>query len=179
MAAADLIRLTAKLTQEPDDVLGYTGKIYVGPDVAEQLPKRDDGSRRYLVTITGLSPWIAALVPSGNGDFFIILNKTRVKTLRKSGVDLDQLQLTLKADESEYGMPMPDELGELMAIDPEGHKYFHQLTPGKMRSLMYVVASSKRESTRLRKAIAIIDYLKAVKGKLDFRELNEFMKAER
>ena len=73
-------------------------------------------------------------------------------------------------------MPMPEELGELLLIDELGSQYFHALTPGKQRALIYQVAKPKREATRLRKAVGILDYLKSVRGKLDFKELNEFVR---
>jgi len=116
------------------------------------------------------------LLPDGKGDFFIIVNKARTKRMRSAGYALDALKVTLVPDTSEYGMPMPEELGELLLLDEEASKYFHALTPGKQRALIYQVAKPKREATRLRKAVGITEYLKVVRGKLDFAELNAYVK---
>ena len=59
-----------------------------------------------------------------------------------------------------------------MEQDEEADKYFHQLTPGKQRSLLHIIAKPKREETRLKKAVVITEYLKTNKGKLDFTALN-------
>ncbi len=167
------------IAEEPDDVLGYSGKLYVDTDTVEQMAATNDGSKRIIISISETIEWHAAFIPSGKGDFFIIINKERVKALRQNNVDLAKVHVTLLPDESEYGMPMPIELGELLSMDSEVDAYFHALTPGKMRALMYIVAKPKGEPTRLKKAVGIVEYLKEVRGKLDFREMNTFLKERR
>jgi len=65
---------------------------------------------------------------------------------------------------------------ELLQIDDEGNKLFHELTPGKQRSLLFIIGKPKNSDTRLRKALMTIDYLKEANGKLDFKELQTFYK---
>ena len=67
---------------------------------------------------------------------------------------------------------MPEEMEVLLAQDEEADRYFHQLTPGKQRSLLHIIGKPKTEATRLKKAIVITEYLKTNRGKLDFKELN-------
>jgi len=173
------VTFTGALIEEPDDVLGYSGKVFVDSDTVERMAASNAGSRRIIVSIAETIEWHAAFIPSGKGDFFIIVNKDRVKALRQNDINLDKLTVTLLPDESDYGMPMPVELGELLAMDNEADKYFHALTPGKMRALMYLVAKPKREETRLKKAVGIVEYLTEVRGKLDFRALNDWMRERR
>ena len=115
-----------------------------------------------------------ALMPSGQGEYFINVNKDiRKKANWRIG---EKRTVILKADESKYGIAISEELEELLALDPEGSEIFHRLTPGKQRSLIYAVSSPKQSKTRLKKSVIMIDYLKSVDGKLDFKELNQAFK---
>ena len=125
--------------------------------------------RRILCQINGGENFACALMPDGEGHFFINVNKERRKAL---GIQLgDTVEVVIQKDTSKYGMPMPPIMAELLAQDPEADKYFHALTPGKQRSLLHIIGKPKREETRLKKAVVITEYLKTNKGKLDFKEL--------
>lgn len=133
-----------------------------------------ENSRRVLLSISGNKPFACALMPNGKGDWFINLNKEiRVKYNLQIGTELEA---ELQADLSKYGIPLPEEMEELLLLDEEGSAFFHALTPGKQRSLLHLVGKPKNSDTRLRKAIVIIDYLKEVEGKLDFKELHHAFK---
>ncbi|MFK8057327.1 MAG: YdeI/OmpD-associated family protein [Saprospiraceae bacterium] len=172
---ADAITFTGAIIEKNDDVLGYNGKLFVDTELVERMAAGNKGSKRIIVSVAETIEWHAAFIPGGKGDYFIIVNKERVKALRQNVSDLNNLTVTLLPDESDYGMPMPVELGELLAMDNEADKYFHALTPGKMRALMYLVAKPKREETRLKKAVGITTYLTEVRGKLDFAEMNAWL----
>jgi len=60
--------------------------------------------------------------------------------------------------------------------DEEGNAFFRSLTPGKQRSLIYIVTTVKNPESRMKKSLAIIHHLKLAKGKLDFRQLNTWIK---
>ena len=89
-----------------------------------------------------------------------------------------QVQASLRKDDSEYGLPMPEELAELLQQDEDGNALFHALTPGKQRTLLYIVGSPKTSDTRLRRAIVVVEHLKSNGGKINFRRLNEDMKSQ-
>ena len=146
--------------------------IMIPDDIVQ--PFLQEGHKRVVCEIEGLESFHCALMPKGDGQYFINLNKERRKKL---GLHLGaEINVQLKIDQSKYGLPMPEELGELLKMDEEGNYIFHQLTPGKQRTLIHIVGKHKRSETRLRKAVVIVDYLKAVQGKLDFKELNEAFK---
>jgi hypothetical protein len=112
-----------------------------------------------------------ALMPKGSNQYFININKERRKKLNlQLG---DKLEIVLTADNSPYGLPMPEELGELLKMDDEASVLFHALTPGKQRNLLFIVGKPKTSDTRLIKALIVVNYLKQTGGKLDFRALNE------
>ncbi|NND93703.1 MAG: DUF1905 domain-containing protein [Flavobacteriales bacterium] len=132
---------------------------------------------RVLCTIEGKLTKHCALLSHGNGTYFVMLNKEEVKKL---GLEVaTQVNLTLEEDKSKYGMPIPEEMEELLRQDPEADKYFHGLTAGKQRSLLFIIGKPKGSETRLKKAIAICEYLKSTGGALDFREMNQALKDSR
>lgn len=134
----------------------------------------DGTNRRVLCSINGSKPIHCALMHYGDKGFFININKEVRSSLGiKEG---DSINYTLEKDNSEYGMPVPEEFSELIAMDPEGEQLFKSLTMGTQRSLIYIIGKPKTSATRLHKALAIIEYLKEVNGQLDFREMNQFIK---
>jgi uncharacterized protein YdeI (YjbR/CyaY-like superfamily) len=58
------------------------------------------------------------------------------------------------------------------------YRVFHKLTPGKQRGLLYKINKPKGAETRVKAAIQISEYLKSVDGKLDYKELNAYIKAD-
>ena len=125
--------------------------------------------RRMLCSINNHNEFSCGLIPDGNGDFYINLNKEiRKKLSIKEG---DKVEVVLRKDESEYGMLVPLSFEELLYQDPEGAEFFNALTPGKRRSLLYVIGKLKSEQKQIEKGLVVLDYLKEVEGNLNFREL--------
>jgi uncharacterized protein YdeI (YjbR/CyaY-like superfamily) len=91
----------------------------------------------------------------------------------------DQVEVMLEADLSKYGMPLPEEFEELLKQDTEGAHFFDKLTPGKRRSLIYLIGKPKNSDKRIEKALIVLNYLKTTRGKLDFKELNLALKTNR
>ena len=133
-----------------------------------------DTDRRMVAIIGGKVKIHCALMPKGKSEYMILLHKHIRKKLQISLGD--EVEVNLEKDESEYGMPLPEELSELWDIDPDAFQVFHTLTKGKQRTLIYQIGQGKRSETRAKKAVAIMEYLKMVNGKLDFKELNQFIK---
>ena len=122
-----------------------------------------------------LSMPLSALLSMGNGTYFIMVNATLRKKLKLTFGSV--LQVKLKEDTSKYGIPMPEEMAELLQQDKVVDTLFHSLTPGKQRSLLYLIGVPKTTESRIKKAVLISRYLVEVEGKLDFREMNEYIKA--
>ena len=133
--------------------------------------------KRLVCTINGEETFQCALMPKGDGRYFINLNKERRNRL-KLGVGA-KVDVVLRVDDSQYGLPMPAEMEELMLIDEEGSRYFHALSAGKQRSLLYIVGKPKGSNIRLQKAWVVLEYLKSTQGRLDFKELNQAFKENR
>ena len=165
------MQFTTNLSRFDSQLWGH--HILVPDAISQHFLK--EGNTRVLCSLNGDEPFHCALMPRGDGMYFININKeVRDKLNLRLGAEINA---TLKKDESKYGMPMPEELEELLAQDPEGDELFHALTPGKQRSLIYIAGKPKQSETRLKKAVVVIEHLKANKGKIDFKQLNEDMKA--
>ncbi|MBX2873125.1 MAG: DUF1905 domain-containing protein [Saprospiraceae bacterium] len=164
------MKLQTTLRKFESDLWGY--HIPIPTEIAVTFI--DDSGRRVLCTLNGQRPIHCALMPDGQGGFFINVNKELRKELNlKLG---DSVAVELKKDKSKYGMPVPEELEALFEVDEEGNALFHQLTAGKQRSLIYLIGKPKRSDTRLQKAIVVLDYLKSTRGRLDYKELHQAFK---
>ena len=143
----------------------------VPEDIAAQFI--DGDNRRVRVHLGGIPVFPAALMKTKEY-WFILLNKPNREKLKIA--EGDKITMTLEKDLSEYGHEMPEELQVLLDQDEVGSGYFYELTKGKQRSLIYIVTKVKNTNSRLNKSLAIIEHLKDVKGKLDYKMLNEKIK---
>ncbi len=150
----------------------YMYHIVVPTKIYDFYKKKDQ--KRLICSINELEPYPSAILNVKGGYYYINLNKDRMKKLKiKPG---DKVDVTLEPDTSEYGMPMPLELEEIFVQDSVVKSIFSKLTPGKQRSLLYIIGKIKTESKRIEKAIIMTNYLKRVNGALDFKELNQAFK---
>ncbi len=136
------------------------------------IAQRED--RRVVCVLNEKTTWQCAMLPRGDGTFLITVNK---KIQKDQGLTIgSRVQIALRPDDSEFGLPMPEELAEVLAQDPEGHRLFHALTPGKLRTLLYIVGQVKNSDGRIHRSFAIVEHLKINGGKINFRQLNEALK---
>ena len=117
----------------------------------------------------------AALMPKGKDTWFINVNKQVQKKLQVQEGSILQIEIT--TDDSKYGMEPPEEFLELLRQDEHGRLIFEQLTMGKQRTLLHIILKIKNVQIRIDKSIKIVEYLKRVNGNLDFKELNQALKA--
>ena len=134
----------------------------------------DQGGKRVVCTLNGTETFQCALMPKGDGSYFININKKlREKLNLETGM---QVQVSLVKDTSKYGLPMPEEFQELLNQDEEGDRLFHALTPGKQRNLLYITGIPKSSDKRIARAIIVVDHLKTFGGKIDFKQLYQDLK---
>lgn len=146
--------------------------ILVKREIAERFPS-DGKSRRVVCTLNGEVTFQAGLMHY-HGDFFISVNKpTRTKLGVEAG---DLVDVELKADESKYGLPMPEEFREVLDQDPEGDRLFHALTAGKQRSLLYYLGKTGDVDKRIQYGLIVVEHLKKNDGRIDGKKLYEELK---
>ncbi len=161
---------TAKLERFDSNLWHF--HIMVPDKVVVHFIKGND--RRVICRLNDKLEFQCALMPAGNDSYFINLNK---KVRDALGLKLgSEVYAELKKDESEYGLPMPEELAELMKIDDEGREVFHSLTPGKQRTMLHFIGTPKNSDIRIRRAICVIDHLKLNNGKIIYRQLMDAVK---
>ncbi len=146
--------------------------IKVPVDIVEFFSDAKD--KRFICILNEQMKIHCAFMPTGTGRFFININKEVRKTLK---IDVgDEVAVQIEKDESKYGMAVCEEFQEILNQDIEFSEYFHKLTKGKQRNLIYLAGNAKTSNTRINKSIAIAEYIKLVAGNLDFKELNQFFK---
>lgn len=109
-----------------------------------------------------------------DGEFTIVVNKERRKKL---GITAgDKISVEIAADESEHGMPMPEELEEVLNQDPDGQTAFYSMTPGKRRSMMFYIGKIKDIDRRIHTALIFVDHIKRNNGKVIYEQLTAELK---
>lgn len=146
----------------------FNWQIRVPADITTTL-LASSGKRRVVCALDGQDPHQCALTPIGQGLYVIKVNAKRKKQLGLTPGD--KIQVDLYPDDSEYGLPMPEELAAVMQEDPEGHTAMHSLTMGKLRTLLYIVSQGITSDRRLQRAVLIVEHVKQ-RGKIDYRALH-------
>lgn len=130
--------------------------------------------KRILVSINGSDTYHAGIMHLKTGITFINVNKVFCK---KHQLNIgDHISVEITQDMSKYGMEMPEELEVALSMDPEADCFFHALTPGKQRNLIYFSSQTKSSNIRARRAWVVCDHLKLHGGNIDFKDLNQEIK---
>jgi len=132
---------------------------------------KEKGVKRLVCRLNDTLEFQCAIMPAGDDVFFINVNKKIRDQLKlKEGT---KVEVHLTIDTSDYGLPFPEELKELLDQDKQGNRLFHELSPGKQRNLIYIVGQVKNTDLRIHRAMVILDHLKHNGGKINFRQLNQ------
>jgi len=125
---------------------------------------------RLLCSVNGTEAFQGGLVALGEGKGYITLNTKRMKEL---GLIIgDWVEVELNPDNSKYGMPVPEELEELLRQDPEGERRFEMLTAGRQRYIIHYINQVKSSHLRINRALLLIGNLKKLpEGNEDFRKM--------
>ncbi|NJB84570.1 hypothetical protein GGR26_000315 [Lewinella marina] len=154
----------------------YFNVLKIPAAAVREILDRPHNANRVVCRINGEGVIHRGLMPDGHGDYILLISQEVKKQFGLA--DGEDVTIHLTPDDSDYGTPLPAEAAELWEIDPEAREVFHTLTPGKQRNLLLLIDKLKRPDSRAKKAVQIHEYLKAVNGKLDYRELNAWIKAD-
>ena len=164
------LRFTSILERSTNRLWGCHFRV-PGP-VARKLI--DDRSRRVICALNSSAEKQCALLPHGNGSFVITVNKELQKQL---GLEVGMtVSVSLRKDVSTYGLPMPEELEEVLIQDKEGNRFFHALTAGRQRTLLYIIGHAKNTDSRIFRAVTIVRHLKTNKGRINYKQLSLMLK---
>lgn len=158
-----------------DHAIGYGPHVKIPVEVYQNMLESSK-DKRVICTINTTVILHSALLQK-SGMYFILLNQPLVKK-QKWNVG-DRLMIHLAPDDSTYGMPISEEFQEVLASDPEGSDWFHQLTPGKQRSLLHMINKIKSSQLKIERSFVILEHLKRHQGMVDYQILNQDIKAFR
>lgn len=150
----------------------YLVHIMVPNDIYQQFAEA--GINRIIATFNGSKPVHNAFLSDKERGRYIKMSNDIMK--EKSLAIGQEIEVNIEEDTSRYGMPIPEEMEELLTLDPDGEKLFHSLSPGKIRSLLFKVNGYKSSDKRIEKSVIILEHLKANNGVLDWKMLNEAWK---
>lgn len=160
------LRFETVLARFPDSPL-WGFHLPVPPDICRTAAQWPD--RRVVCTLEDRISIHAALMHDGQGGFFININK-EIRTKLKLNQD-SPVKVCIVPDTSQYGMPMPEELEAALAQDEQAWQYFHALTPGKQRTILYWCAKPKNPDLRIKRALDLVAHLLFFEGKIDYKKL--------
>ena len=126
------MKFNSKLSRV-DDIDIYHQYFPVKAEIAEQFI--DGTDRRVVCTVNDKFTYHCAIHSDKAGGCRIILNRERCKKLGL--VRGRTIFVELEKDTSDYGMPMSEELREVLDQNPEADKIFHAFTKGRQRTLIY------------------------------------------
>ena len=169
--SAQPITLSVQLFQTESNLMWYHG-FNVDEEVAAPFIQGTD--RRVICTLPDGTRFHCALFPSKMGGYNILINKER---RNKLGLRTGEVfEVTIEKDTTPYGAPMSDEFRIVMEEDDEANAYFHKLTPGLQRTLIYYSDNVKSSDIRIRRALVVAQHLITYKGKLDYKILAQEIK---
>lgn len=150
--------------------LGWNNFVVVPEPLAQQI-KAGVKDLRIIATFNNSIVQHCAMMPRGNGSYFIFVSKEIQKKLNL--LKGEEISISIEADTSKYGIPMAEEMEVVFQEEPQAFKLFEELTPGKQRTLIHIVKKVKNPDLRIKKSLAIAEHLIRNRGNLDFKELNE------
>ena len=113
-------------------------------------------------------------IMQANEKYFILMNKDNLKQLN---LDFgDEVTVEIAPDESDYGMPISEEMQEVLFSDPEGADLFHKLTLGKQRSLIHLINNYKSSQLKIDRSFVILQHIKNNAGKVNLLALPQEFK---
>ena len=159
------LRFTAVLEKSTNKLWG--SHLRVPAAIAQKLLA--GGSRRVLRTLNSSEAHQCALLPFGEGTYVLSVNKKLCNELRlEIG---SKVRVSVQPDNSKYGLPVPPELTEWFRQDRNADKLFHALTPGKQRTLLYMIGTGRTEEDRAWKAGLVVRHLREHNGVIHYRQL--------
>jgi hypothetical protein len=130
------------------------GSHYIQLEAAVVQALTQDGNKRVVCTLNRVLDIHSALMKSKDGTAFIHLGLKVCKQLQlKAG---SSVSASFKIDTSVHQFEMPEELQAVLDSDPEANDYFLALSPGKRRSLIYLVSQVKSSDKRIERALKFL-----------------------
>lgn len=142
----------------------FTTTIQKGPYAYISLPENmaksfiDAGTKRIICKINRNTELHRAIQSSKDFGYYIMLGKS---TLKSANLTIGQsIEVELVKDETAVEALIPEALDAVLKSDFEAYEAFNKLTPGKKRSIMYLVTGVKSEQKQVERALKIMENIK-------------------
>ncbi|WP_309608169.1 DUF1905 domain-containing protein [Flavobacterium sp.] len=163
------MKFTANISRFEESEVFWTSIIII-PEIIYQEMTKIASDKRIICTINNSLTFHCAMIPK-KPFHYIMLSKDKIKAL-KINVN-DEILVEIVPDKSEFGMEICEELQEVLASDDDGNLLFQKLTPGKKRSIFYMLSKTKNTQLKIEKSFVFVEHLKRNKGKFDFQIYQE------
>ena len=132
-----------------------TSVVYLPKKFHKELPLKQNPRLRVRGTIDAIA-FELALHPTGSKRWYLLLSK---KLQKKLGKDVgDHVTVMFEIDDQDR-VTVPEELRRALNADVKALERWEALRPGKKRSWAYRIASAKKEETRLRRILEVLEDL--------------------
>lgn len=147
--------------------------IELSPEILAQLPGRKekgDFNQRLIIDLDGKISWQCGVLALGDGYGMITVQQQRLK---KIGKQLNEsVRVSLKKDDSEFGVEIPEEIQEYWLQVPETKERFDLLTLAWKRYILNFISSAKTANKRMERThILLTNLLNTPPGNENFRQL--------
>ena len=166
------MKFTATISRFEGSEVYWTSIIIIPNEIFQKMILLSP-NKRIICTINNSYTFHCAMIPK-NPFHYIMLSKEKIKEL-KLNIN-DEILVEIIADKSEYGIDLSEEFQEVLNSDENGKILFKKLTPGKQRSLIYLMNKTKNTTLKIEKCFVILEHLKRNKGTLDLELLNQDFK---
>ena len=100
----------------------------------------------------------STLTPRGGGQHRLVVHSSIWRPLQLDAGD--SVTVSLFRDEAPEKFPVPVELADALAGDPEASRIYHQQTPALRRQIANFIAAAKRPETREKRIARLLERLR-------------------
>lgn len=142
--------ITSKIEKLPANRGGYHFVRVDTRDVAHF-----ETATRFVCNIDEQLEFQCGLCHTGDGHYYIVLSKDKIKKLNKSIGDT--MSFTLRKDPNPLGAEIPEAMQILMDQDPVLRAKFDSITDGKKRGIIHYISSTKNLDLQVERAIMMLE----------------------
>jgi hypothetical protein len=146
--------------------------ILIPMDISEQLKPNVKVSFRVKGVLDQQAISGKALIPYGEGNYILVLNKPLIKCLKK-GIN-DSVQLVLEEDK-DFKLEIPEDLEFCLEDTENGIQNFYKLAPSHRKYFINWINEAKTESTRVKR---LSQTVQAMELKMGYGEMIKFNRAK-
>lgn len=152
MSEIDRLSFKSRIETLPANRNGYA-YFEVSKLIVEKLPEKH--KTRVICEIDQTLSFQCGFSHLGNGNFYIILSKPKLKKIKKS--EGDAIEVNLKVDPNKLGAEIPESILILIEQDEYLKSKFYSLTDGQKRNVIRYVTDTKNIDKQVERIIYMLN----------------------